>query len=109
MFKLTPSLIFCSYVCFSVTFSRFNSAYVWDGFHRGEGGLLVLISVVSEIGVLKNESPFFISVAERETTESPVCAWKYSYYYVNEMLYKSMSENNDDSEMFKLSVFFHPP
>lgn len=47
---------------------------------------------------------FFSPVPER--TDSPVCAWKYSYYYVNEMLYKSMSENNDNSEIFKLSVFF---
>lgn len=79
---------------------------------RGEG-FLVLISVVSGISVLKNKSVFlvffFVAQLQRERTQSPVCAWKYSYYYVNEMLYKSMSENNDDSEMFKLSVFFHLP
>lgn len=50
----------------------------------------------------------FSPVPEREQI-APVCAWKYSYYYVNEMLYKSMSENNDNSELFKLSVLFHLP
>lgn len=29
------------------------------------------------------------------TRDGPSCAWKCSFYSVNEMLYKSMSENND--------------
>lgn len=60
----------------------------------------------SGVCVWKNN---FFKPSSRKRTESPVCAWKYSYYYVNEMLYKSMSENNDNSAIFKLSVLFQLP
>lgn len=73
----------------------------------GWAGVFFFSMVSGSVFGKKRLFSYFSPVPEREQIALSVLG--YSYYYVNEMLYKSMSENNDNSEIFKLSVLFHLP